>query len=371
MKINMKDIKMANTHHEIQDLLSIHLSTELRTKYDALLPLFAQITRLVSSFNNPCPERKQLLTQQNLDNKTVFYSETLISGIMKSASDSTGEIKIPLKYANQLLNYCLRSGQILARIACSMMNAQKKIGACQELSEISMALLIYYTKKVETQESFSIELMILSAVDLHDHGTHQFLVINRNINSDCENIKDWGNDCIIFDPSEKELFDIKNIPSSLSLASFLQSESCPYKISFGLCGSSKEFISFYGDNDLDQNCKDDLKKIHESIYAAFYQQLCNLLPPDFTNQIVYPCGDSMLCRHLTQKSGLYFAEILDSENYYTDLVAFLKTEEQVSRAQQLISSFKYGHIGEFTSGNKLLFFLTRMLRKSYLHLGPR
>ncbi len=358
---------MANTPNEIKDLLSIHLTEELRIKYGALLPLFDQITWVVSTFNRPSEERKLILNDKNLNDKIIYYFEIMKSVYWRAdkegkaipQSSSTQNEKME-SYRDLLAEYILGSAEFLAHIHCVKKNAVKGIGGCQELSEISMALLMYCTK-VETQESLNIEAMAMIAVDPDDHGTHEFLVINRDMSCSCEDVKNWGKYCLIFDPYLKKLFDINNIPSNLSLATFLTTkpEESPYKIVLKLENHRKRFVSFYDDSDLHSNYKDNLKKIHESIDSAFYQELCNLLPAHFRHQIVYPCESSMLSQHLSQKSGLSFTQKLD-RNGYANLVARLETDEQISQAEQLISSFNYGRILESTTPSKKVLFFYRV-----------
>lgn len=354
---------MANTLNEIKNLLSIHLAQELRIKYAALLPLFDQITWLVSTFNHPSEERQSILNHKNLEDKIGSYY-TKMESFYKSAIEVTSKLlsrhveKLG-SYTNLLVEYFLGLVEFLALIDCNMGNAIKGIGGCQELSEISMALLMYYTKE-DTKESLSIEaMMMMVAADEDDPRKHQFLVINRDMSASCEDVKNWGKYCLIFDPYMKELFDINNIPGNLSLADFLTTklEEYPYTISFKLKNHRKPLLSFYDNSDLQPNCIDNLKKIHQSIDAAFYKELGKLLPAHFTRQIVYPC-ESSLSQHLSQKSGLFFTHKLDREGYAA-LVARLETEEQVSQAEQLISRFNYGRIFDSTTSSKKVLFFYR------------
>jgi hypothetical protein len=357
---------MAATSASITSLIKKDLSQELLTHPEAALtPYLLHIAeRLSIILKGDHRVRDESVAKFNLFRQE--YSAKLSTLISESTQKSAAIIKrMQIDKSDQTLGIKLQNitrnlaGEIaffLAVLKTCHSNALHYAGACQEYSMLSAACLLSQFG-IGSERLLTIESIAISVTDQPELN-HQLLVINRNPDSLIEDISSWGDDCLLFDPQNRWISTIHNIPKTSSLDGHKSmGPYSPYTISKQLPGfSGFDDLSSYKNN----RVYGQLVKDVESAVVSFVQQEINTMLESVglgasSAFLTEKTSAISIVHYLEHISDLKFTPLMDRD-YFLHCLASLSTKEDELKANKLIDTVHYGRIITSPKQNKYLFF---------------
>ncbi|QDQ40866.1 hypothetical protein E3226_010875 [Legionella geestiana] len=360
---------MAASGNEVRKDFTIMLPEALNNKWESLIAVLGEINAMVQAFNrNDVPERIK-----HLDTAKIYleaFKDELSDTLAAAQREKTTIIPEHLLSQTELqtkrdilLNMncsAIMVANILSTLKFCLDNADRGIGACQELATVSFAVLtVLYGMGLD--RGLSLEL-----ADIYrHHQSHMLVVINRNPESDLKNVSNWGEDCLIFDPLLKVLYCPATIPRGVTLSAFL-SPSVPPGFTIGATQNNDLGLSLLSPWVDDEKFGLIVTESQKVIRNFFQSHLLSMLKPRmcdsaasvdkpgiFASQFQFK---SSLVDYLEKISGLSFTGI-KTKDWHTHHFALLTTENAEEKAVQLQRVLHgHGHITSLTGMGKVLFF---------------
>lgn len=357
---------MAATSTSITSLIKKDLTQELLTHPEATLtPYLLHIAeRLSIILKGDHPVRDESAAKCTLFRRE--YSAKLSTLISESSQKSAAIIKrVQLDESEQTLGIKLQNitGDLAGEIALFLAvlkichaNALYYAGACQEYSMLSAACILSQFG-IGSERLLTVESIAISVTHQRELN-HELLVINRNPDSVIENISSWGDDCLLFDPQNRWISTIHNIPKISSMYGHKSmGPHSPYTI-------SKQMYSFSGFDNLsvykNNRVYGQLVKDVESTLVSFMQQEINAMLKSAglgasSAFLTEKTSAISIVQYLEHMSDLKFTPLMDRD-YFLHCLASLSTKEDELKANKLIDTVHYGRIITSPKQNKYLFF---------------
>lgn len=343
-----------------QTLLKKKLSSSLMTSPESLTDYLLAISEYLSTV---ILKRDSAERRKSFDNSSIIrarYEEQLktilteplnkLFGPGVRASFSKQDDKIEEEISTILPT--MMGASFLALTDCSVTNAIKQMGACQEFSMLAAAHL-FVMFGIGPQRLINIEIIALSH-KVNVNVNHMFLVINRRPESALTKVDSWGDSCLIFDPLINEVFGIATIPKDLALFTLKSSiQNTPYDITIQFDNAFTAQLTPFKKYPF---WKTFSELFEEKTLNFLMTNLVRLLNgfefPEVMTQVAQNGG---IVKSLETISSFKFLTFFDSSNYL-QCCSELPTPESEQEARLLIDKLHYGEVLRTDDQKKWLFF---------------
>lgn len=356
---------MAASSDTVRTSIQEELSRKLLLDPDRLIPFLVELSKHLAGIMKDPDEKKRV---KNFAGDRSIYLDQLTAGFSQAIREEASRIEHHPSLAlaegqseekrlvTTLDSILYAQGLFLFAAKASQKNALQAYGACQEFSALAATYLFLHVG-IGEQRCLDIEVLTITMKN-GESANHQLLVINRSPGSTLDNMADWGQQCIIFDPQRQWASTIDKIPLDSSLLTHrIRGIDSPFALSIFITNVFSPVLNEFKRHPV----LGKLTHISEqALIRNFMIELPGLLSGLGLNQVHFPTLHEWtikanLVKDLEQLSGLPFATFRD-DDYALQCCTELKTATDEERAGSLRQTCGTGEIMTTRDNRRLLFF---------------